>query len=353
MKLAIFITIITTFITLFTQLPILFQTTPTPDITATPAPTKTAPANSNSTVITTPSTETIEQTTQTTRTLTQEDLSVITGNVQRPNGIVWHNGLLYVACTGDWTLYEINDTTGETRTYIYGVRNSHSMYVDPGDSEGNQLTLWVPDFDTNTLFQINPSRSPQPVARNLGNPWGIAYLDENHFLVTSLRENSLSIISREGAVQTILDELRSPTGIATHGNYAYVANSGSARRAIEWIDLTPITNTELVSAEGSEIEVTTQPLVSGLQSTTNIVMGSDDKLYFAYSLGTRGVVGRIDPDSCREKGGCSNDEVEIVLYTDLTAPLAGLAITPDMRLFVHTMFRPEIYWTQIPQGLIN
>lgn len=307
-------------------------------ITPTPAPTKTREVPTTATSARTP--EATPQ--QESRTLTQENLNIITGNVQRPNGIVWLNGQLYVACTGDWTLYEINDTTGDTRTYIYGIRNSHSMYVDEPTENSNQVRLWVPDFETNTLYEVSNVQSPRPVARNLGNPWGIAYLDTDHFLVTSLRNNSISTISRQGVVTEIVSELRSPTGIAMVNEFVYFANSGSARRAIEWFKTEDITHNE------DQNRIQPEPLVSGIQNVTNVTAGQDGKLYFAYSLGTRGVVGRIDPANCRDKGGCSNDEVEIVLYTDLTAPLAGLTITPDMRLFVHTMFRPEIYWVQLP-----
>jgi hypothetical protein len=87
--------------------------------------------------------------------------------------------------------------------------------------------------------------------------------------------------------------------------------------------------------------------VSGLQNTTGLQLASDGYLYFAYSLGTRGIVGRVDPLVCMENGGCTNEQVEIVVYTELQAPLAGLTITPDMRLFVHTMFSPDLYWARI------
>jgi hypothetical protein len=85
-------------------------------------------------------------------------------------------------------------------------------------------------------------------------------------------------------------------------------------------------------------------LISGLQEVTNVVMGPDDYLYFAYALGSRGVVGRVDPEVCKENGGCTNTQVELVVWTELAAPLAGLIITPEMRLYVHTMFGTEIYW---------
>ncbi|MFN8448338.1 MAG: hypothetical protein U0521_07045 [Anaerolineae bacterium] len=90
-------------------------------------------------------------------------------------------------------------------------------------------------------------------------------------------------------------------------------------------------------------------LVSGLQNTTGLQLGSDGKLYFSYSLGNRGLVGRVDPAVCLDNGGCTNDQVEIVLYSDLTVPIAGFTVTPDMRMFLHTMFVPDIYWAQIPE----
>lgn len=301
-------------------------------ITPSPAPTKTSTAVTtdadNATSVVTP--EPSQQ------TFTQEDLSIITGNVQRPNGIGWLNGKLYVSCSGDWTIYEIEEETGNTETYIYGVRNAHSIIPEETD---DLTTLWAVDFDTSTLFKIEQTRSPQPIARDLGRPWGMTILDEENFLITSLNSNSIFKVSRDGDVTTLIEDLRSPTGIYVDDTFIYVANSGSNRRGIEWTEITDDANETL----------TTQPLVSGLQNVTNVTMGSDEQLYFAYSLGTRGVVGRVDPETCRDKGGCSNDEVEIVLYTDLTAPLAGLTISPDMKLFVHTMFRPEIYWVQLPQ----
>src|SRR5262245_15258582 len=55
--------------------------------------------------------------------LTQSDLAILTGNVQRPNGLVFFNEKLYTACNGDFTVYEIDATTASTRTYIWGVRN--------------------------------------------------------------------------------------------------------------------------------------------------------------------------------------------------------------------------------------
>lgn len=314
--------LIISFITAQTEVP----------VTPSPAPTKTSTATATTTSEGETLTATLEPGQQ---TFTQEDLSIITGNVQRPNGIGWLNGKLYVSCSGDWTIYEIEAETGATETYIYGVRNAHSVIAE----QVNDLTiLWTVDFDTNTLFRIEQTRSPQAIARDLGRPWGLTALDEENFLVTSLNSNNVFKISREGDITTLIEDLRSPTGIHTDGTYIYVANSGSNRRGIEWAEITDTTE-----------PLVTQPLVSGLQNVTNVTMGTDEQLYFAYSLGTRGVVGKVDPEKCRDKGGCGNDEVEIVLYTDLTAPLAGLTISPDMKLFVHTMFRPEIYWVQLPQ----
>jgi hypothetical protein len=272
------------------------------------------------------------------RPFTQTDLQVLTGNVQRPNGVVWYNDQLYSVCNGDWTIYELDSVTGSTRSYIYGVRNGHTLLVDELDD--GVFDLWVPDYDTNTLLRVNPVRAPQPVATGLQGPWGIVMLDEEHFLITNLIGNNLVRVSREGEVEALMNDLRSPTGIALSDDVVFIANNGSARRSIEWVALDDL-------LENGDVEPS--PLVTGLQNTTGLIAGPDGMIYFAYALGTRGVIGRVDPVACMANGGCTNDQTEVVLYTELAAPLAGLTLSDDMRLFVHTIFRPEIYWVQLPQ----
>lgn len=309
------------------------MTTAQENVTPTPAPSKTPSSALDET------SEPLNQLNlQPLQTLIQSDLKILTGNVQRPNGITWHNNKLYTVCNGDFTIYEIDDVTAATRTYIWGVRNAHTLYAE-NTSQG-ELNLWAPDFQTNQLLRVDRN-GVTPVLTNLNGPWGIAYLNENEFLLTGLRSNNLMIVTRDGQSREIVTDLRSPTGVAVDESAVYVANTGSARRAIEWID-----RTEIPTAEESE-PVTTHPLVSGLQNTTGLALAADGYLYFAYSLGTRGVVGRVNPAVCKHDGGCANDQVEIVVYTELAAPLAGLSISPDMRLFVHTMFSPDIYWVQV------
>ncbi len=270
--------------------------------------------------------------------LTQEDLQVLTANVQRPNGIAWFQDTLYTACTGDGTVYEINSRTGQTRTYIFGVRNAQTLYAEEVDGT---LALWVPDYVNNTLARVTRS-GVEPVVSNMQGPWGISYVDEQQFLVTNLLSNTLNRVTREGENEVVLADLASPMGIVQDGETVYIANYGSTRRSIEAYSLNGLLNGGTVSTmENSPV------LVSGLQNATGIQLASDGRLYFAYALGNRGVVGRVDPAECMANGGCTNDQVEIVLYSDLAVPLAGLTVTPDMRLFVHTMFVPEIYWAQI------
>lgn len=266
----------------------------------------------------------------------QADLTRMTANVQRPNGFGWYNGTIYTACTGDGTIYEIDDTTGQTRTYIYGVRNAHTLHVEESTRTG--LVLWVPDFGENTLARVTRG-GVRAVARNLPGPWGIAPIDDERFLITMLLGNSLEIISQQGERTRLLTDLASPTGLIVTEDRIYVGNTGSTRRAIEWYPRDMV----LDGAFRRETP-TAQTLVSGIQNVTGLQLAPDGKLYFAYSLGTRGVVGRVDPIACEEAGGCSASEIEVVLYTELSAPLAGLTITPDSRLFVHEMFSPDLYW---------
>lgn len=271
--------------------------------------------------------------------LTQSNLNILTGNVQRPNGIAWLNDQLYVSCTGDWTIYQIDPNNGQTLTYIYGIRNAHTLHAETGTD--NEIHIWVPDFQTNSLNDVTRN-GVRVISDSLSGPWGIIADSEESFLVTNLSGNTLTRVSRAGEVDTIVGGLRAPTGVAVHDNLVYVANNGSTRRAIEWYDHTGNEPIE------SSVDGVGQELVSGLQNVTGLVLGEDDHLYFAFSLGTRGVVGRVDPVRCRENGGCAHKDIEIVLLTELAAPLSGLTVSPDGRLFIHTMFSPDIYWAQLP-----
>lgn len=271
--------------------------------------------------------------------LTQADLQVLTGNVQRPNGIAWFNDNLYTSCTGDGTVYEINSRTGATRTYIFGIKNAQTLYVE--EDENQNLTMWVPDYAENALARVT-RQGVTIITRNLEGPWGISYVDEESFFVTSLLGNRINLINREGEAQPVLEGLSSPMGIVHDGETVFVANYGSTRRSVEFYPFDSVLNGAQDQDNGEN-----HVLVSGLQNTTGLQLGADGLLYFAYSLGNRGLVGRVDPAVCTANGGCTNDQIEIVLYTDLAVPLAGLTLTPDMRIFVHTMFTPDIYWAQL------
>jgi hypothetical protein len=296
-------------------------TTPTPAPSKTPMPIPTAASE----MITTRPLA---------RAFTQADLSVLVGNVQRPNALSWLDGKLYTVCNGDWTIYQIDTTTETTITYVSGVRDAHQLYSETVD---NGFVVWIPDFEVNTLYQIDQRRrAPQRITSDsLDGPWGIVRLDDDTMLVSNLRADNLVTVDAEGNVQIAVTGLRSPAGLAADEKAVYVANVGSNRRAIEWLDKATL-------ATAPELK----PLVSGLQNVSVLAMGGDGYLYFAYALGTRGVVGRIQPEQCQESG-CTADQVEIVVFTELQAPLAGLAISPDMELFIHTIYRPEIYRIKI------
>ena len=263
----------------------------------------------------------------------QSDLELIVGNVQRPNGIVWFEDTLYTVCNGDWTIYKIDDRTGDTITFVFGVRNGNSIVAEATEAG---FDLWLPDPDTGALWKVDQGRAaPESINSDLEAPWGITRLDEDSFLITDTRSNSIMVVPIKGKPTTAHGELRAPTGIVRDGNKVYFANGGSARRGIEFFEF---------AADGTMSAV--QPLVSGIQNTTNIIMGADGYLYFSYALGTRGVVGRIYPANCPENG-CSNQDVEMVVFSDIPAPLA-IALSDDLRLFLHSRFRPEFYWVQLP-----
>lgn len=280
------------------------------------------------------------------RSYTQEDLNVLVGNVQRPNGIVYYDDFLWTACNGDWTMYRIDAETGDTITFVFGVRDSHQLIAEETEIGFN---LWIPDFGTDQLVRLDQTASSSDfiTSENLDGPWGIVEFNETEFLISNIRSNNIVRADREGNTDIMIEDLRAPAGMATDGEVVYVANNSSARRAIEWFAVEDLAIDE--SDEEDTVvaaEDIMQPLVSGLQNASGLLLADDGYLYFTYALGTNGVVGRVDPVECQD-GGCTNEDIEIVLYTDLTAPLAGLTITPEMRLFVHTIYRPELYWVDL------
>ncbi len=263
----------------------------------------------------------------------QSDLELMVANVQRPNGIVWFEDTLFTVCNGDWTIYKIDDRTGDTVTFVFGVRNGNSIIAEATEAG---FDLWVPDPVTGSLWKVDQQRAaPDRIAADLPAPWGITRLDEDSFLLTDTRSNSIISVPTAGEPKTVHEQLRAPTGIARDEDRIYFANGGSARRGIEYFE---------IADDGSYSAV--QPLVSGLQNTTNIVMAADGYLYFSYALGTRGVIGRVKPTRCLD-GGCSNQDLELVVFSDIAAPLA-ITLSDDMRLFLHSRFQPEIYWVQLP-----
>ncbi|GAB1420578.1 hypothetical protein MASR2M15_06820 [Anaerolineales bacterium] len=271
----------------------------------------------------------------------QEDFRILVGNVQRPNGLVEINGFLFAVCNGDWTTYQVDSVTGDTVSFVNGVRNAHTLFAENTSAGFN---IWIPDFDTNRLLMIDQSRnSPRQIVNLLEGPWGIDAYDEDSFVVSNLKANNVVRITREGVVDILVDGLRAPAGVAVDTENVYVANTGSARRAIEWFK-----KPEKLEGDAEYETPELKPLVSGVQSVSSLFLHSDGFLYFSYALGSKGAVGRVSPEACLEEG-CTGDQVEIVALTDLSAPLAGLTISPDNRLFIHTIYLPEIYWVQLSQ----
>ena len=277
----------------------------------------------------------VAQTEPTIEPFLQTDFQVVSGDVQRPNGLFWYDGFLYTGCAGDWTLYRIHGKTGETATYIFGIKNTHMLYVEDGPN--NHAMVWAADFLSNQVVRVHQDEGLIPVKEGLANPWGLApSATDDSFYITQWGSDDIIRMTRDGQVNVVAANFNDPSGIAVTEDSIYVANNASARRAVEWLDI-------------SDPAATPQPLISGLQKVTNLTLGPDGKLYIAYALGTRGVVGRVDPEVCKANGGCTNTQVELIVWTELAAPLAGLTISPDMELYVHTMYGSEIYWLQLPK----
>jgi hypothetical protein len=265
----------------------------------------------------------------------QSNLTEFTGDVARPNGMAWLNGNIYIVCAGDQTVYKLYGTSGITDTYIYGVRDAHTIYAE--EQENQAVNLWVPDYRAGSLLRVTAA-SVEEIASGMFGPWGIAYLDPTTFLISNRINGVIELVTREGERTPVIEGLSRPTGLDHDGQYLYVANSGDPDRAVEWYPLPTARNSETVDAD---------VLVSGPVSVMALRMGPDRNLYFAYDHNGVGIIGRVDPEECRANSGCTLDDVEPVVVADLEAPLAGLTFSPDGRLFFHERYGSSLYWVPV------
>jgi len=263
-----------------------------------------------------------------------DQIRYLTGDVAKPNGIGWYGNNLYVVCAGDGTVYELDDQTGFTNTYIYGVKDAFSIYPEKG-RDGN-LYLWVPDAGARSIVRVSPSEV-ETIVSGTGEPRSLIPYDVNTFLVSGLRANTVEQVSRDGERITWITGLEDPTALVLHREYLYVSNMSNVDRAIEWYTLADI------RADNPE----PSPLLRGIEGITGMQLYSDGYLYFTYEQDGRGLVGRIQPDVCRDANGYSADQVEVVVAPRLTSPLAGLMITPDGRMFFHELYGNVLNWVQL------
>ncbi len=269
--------------------------------------------------------------------LSAEDLTALEPDVQRPNGLTVIDEKIYVACTGDGTLYEVEASSGRTLAYVYGVVDAHTLYAEPVE-EGP--SLWIPDYGEGSLKHI-ADHNVETVAEGLEGPWGIAPVEDRGFLVTSQDAGRLSLIGRDGEQTVLLDGLEEPTGVvlAEASGWVYVANTADLDRTVEGYRL------ETLLEVGSSAEASL--VIRGLERPTGLALDADGQLYVAYEAGGQGRVARVDPGACRDRGGCEADEVTLMVNTELPAPLAGLTLSGDGRMFLHTAYDGQVYWAQI------
>ena len=178
------------------------------------------------------------------------------------------------------------------------------------------LISWVPDPDTGSLWKVDQQRAaPESISADLEAPWGITRLDDDRFLISDTRSNSIMIVPMDGEPRVAQSALRAPTGIARDADIIYFANGGSARRGIEFFE---------TADDGSFSEV--KPLVSGLQNTTNIVLGVRTAISTFPTRWAHGELwaGLTHPIAWR--AAAANQDVEMVVFSDIPAPARHYAV---------------------------
>ena len=161
------------FLLFFSCLPTLAQAIPTPTAAATPSPAESPRLP-----------------------FLQSDLTLLMGNVQRPNGLVYFDGSLFTICSGDWTIYKVDAETGDSISFVFGVQNGNSLIAESTEAG---FDLFVPDPDSGALWQLDQRRqAPVKVAEELAAPWGITRLGDDVLLVSDTRANAVFAINGDG-----------------------------------------------------------------------------------------------------------------------------------------------------------
>ena len=117
----------------------------------------------------------------------------------------------------------INDTTGDTITFVFGVKNGNTLIAEHTD-EG--FDLWVPDSDSNVLWKVDQNRSA-PVSINDQLDYTMGHSTERcreHSSSQTQKATPSLEVSESGVANSISNRLKvSPTGMARHDDYIYTS----------------------------------------------------------------------------------------------------------------------------------
>jgi len=178
------------------------------------------------------------------------------------------------------------------------------------------------------------------VARDLHGPWGLAYVDEEHFLLTNLLSNTVNLLSRDGDNQVLLDGLSAPMGLVHDEETVYVANYGSTRRSIEWYDY------DAVLDGSADARRSRSCAGQRLAERDRLAAWQRRQALLCLRASNRGMIGRVDPQICGRTAVAVTINRDRALQRPRGAA-GGLNAHAGHAAVRHTMFQTDLYWADI------
>lgn len=130
-----------------------------------------------------------------------------------PDGLVWHNGKLYIADEGA-SAFEIWSKTDGVKTYMdksFGISSPEKLVVD---AEGN---AFFTDDDVGGVWEVDAKGNKREVAgpdKGLIYTKGIALASDGSLLVGDGEQHKVFRVTRDGAVSEFLGGITRPEGLA-------------------------------------------------------------------------------------------------------------------------------------------
>jgi len=230
--------------------------------------------------------------------LNPKNIEVFAEGFNKPHGLGYLDGFIYLSSEGEKTLYRVNIRSKGREIIINNVNFPHDMIIDQGE-------VITPLFYQNQLVNINEGEVRE-IASGFDGPNGIVEF-ENGWLVSDYNSGSIYKVEQNGAKSLYVAGLSGPAGMVVDlkGNI-YVANYLSSAKSI-----VKITNQKRV-----------ETIATQLEKSESLLIDSKDNILIGHEKEGKGAISKLTPDG----------KLSLVLQTQLETPIVG-PITDGVYLY--------------------